>query len=118
MLELESVTPGLAMKLVQMAEREGEHRHECERKAPEAQIKGQEEVIRCDSADRRRGQSFAFVIAISAIIGGITTILLNHPAPGLAVCGGSLLPVITAFLNRNKTTSIEQTADEMITEDE
>ncbi len=74
-----NLVPNAAERILQMAERQSEHRIEMEKKVVASNIK-----------NSNRGTIFAFIIAMSTIIGGIIVILNNHSAEGLALIISSL----------------------------
>lgn len=73
------LVPNAAERILQMAERQSEHRIEMEKKVVASNIK-----------NSNRGTIFAFIIAMSTIIGGIVIILRNHSTEGLALIISSL----------------------------
>jgi uncharacterized membrane protein len=80
-----SVLPGLAERIVQMAESEQNHNHQMQRWYVVAHF---------------TGQAAAFVIALAGLIVGGLLINAGHNIAGLATLFGGLGPVVGAFLYR------------------
>lgn len=85
--EYDKVSPGFADRIVKMAEREMSHRHEIERRVLDV---GAKEVL--------RGQSFAFLIFIATLAGGIYTAALGHGTAGALLGVSGLTTIVTAFI--------------------
>ncbi len=80
-----SVLPGLAARIVQMAETEQGHAHRMQR---------------WDAMLRFTGQLAAFIIASAGLVIGGLLINSGHNIAGLATLFGGLGPVVGAFLYR------------------
>jgi uncharacterized membrane protein len=80
-----SVLPGLAERIVQMAESEQSHNHQMQR---------------WYAVSHFTGQAAAFVIALAGLIVGGLLINAGHNIAGLATLFGGLGPVVGAFLYR------------------
>jgi uncharacterized membrane protein len=88
----EEVLPGLADRIMKMAEKQSEHRKEIENT-----------VIITHTKNRRRGLIFAFIITIVAIVVGGLLVYSNHPV-GAAVA--SILPIgsiVGAFIYQKRS---------------
>ena len=94
----EEIVPGAAERIISMAEKQGEHRRNLEVK-----------VIDKDSGRASRGQVFAFIIAMTIIIGGFTMIWKGKNLEGMT----SIITAVTALvgifiygkINKNKRLS-------------
>lgn len=95
----EQLTPGLADRIVKMAENEGNHRRSLEVSGQKAQI---EHIERRDY-EARRGQIFAFMISIITLISGAWIIKNGHDVPGTFVSLSGLGGIVTAFIYGRKS---------------
>lgn len=87
----ENILPGSADRIITMAEKEAEHRHDMETKA-----------IEFAQRDARRGQTFTFIIVMASLIGGIILILNGDSIIGFASLISSLAILAGAFIYDNK----------------
>ncbi len=94
----DQLTPGLADRIVSMAERQSMHRQSLESANVAAEIA---HIERRDS-EAKRGQIFAFIIAITAIILGAVVVALNHPVTGGLLSALGLGGIVTAFIMGRK----------------
>lgn len=78
--------PDAADRILRMTEAQGAHR----RMAEEAIVK--ESLIRA-----RRGQVFGFVIAMTAILGGIALLFFDKSIQGYATIGTGMASLVVAF---------------------
>lgn len=85
------ILPGSADRIITMAEKEAEYRHDMETKA-----------IEFAQRDARRGQTFAFIIVMASLIGGIILILNGDSIIGFASLISSLAILAGAFIYDNK----------------
>jgi len=94
----DDIQPGFAERIVSMAESESAHRHELERKALDADIKGTEKEF----LERRIGQILAFLIVI--IMAGIATYLavIGREIAASVFGGPAIAAIVGAFLTRRK----------------
>ena len=89
----ERISTGFADRIITMAEKEMQHRHDIENKA-----------IEYSRTDVARGQWFAFIIIITVMICGLFLILNNKEVAGLASIITALGVLVSALLyNRNET---------------
>ena len=77
-----------------MAEEEAEHRRSIELDIVAA---GKEESVR-DSNEARRGQVFAFLIAIAGLAGAVYTALQGHEITGGIIGVGAIGSIVTTFI--------------------
>lgn len=87
MREWDQVVPGSAVRIFDRFEKQSDHRMNIETK-----------VIRANNFKQYTGPIFAFLIAMTAIIGGIYTALQNHPYLGGTLTFAGLAAVIAPFL--------------------
>ena len=90
----EKICPGAALKILEAARIEGEHRREMESKVVNANVEG----MRKQFGEARLGQVFAFVIAIFFVLVGAYVILRGQPWPGTILGGAGLGGIVTAFI--------------------
>lgn len=91
----ERIYPGFADRILKLTEIEGAHRRALESRSLEAQIKHQ---IRFDN-EVKLGQILAFMIAITAILGGAYTAMKGHELSGAFISALGIGGIVTAFLN-------------------
>ena len=97
MIAYKNIQADFPERIFAMAERENTHRHEQEQRAMEANIG--------DGAAQRRetlcGQIFGFLIAIIAITGAVTIVIITPNSAGATVAsvlgGGTLVSLVYAF---------------------
>jgi uncharacterized membrane protein len=89
---LEQVSPGLGERAFTMAERQQLHRHNLEEKAVTAGIRR-----------ATRGQWFAFIIAMSAIGGGIYLSSIGQTTKGVVAIVGALATLVGLFLYAHRS---------------
>lgn len=90
----EQIIPGLADRLVAMAERETAHRHEIEKLDAQRNI----EAVRKTFAERRIGQGCAFIVALTAIAGAVYCASIGAYAVGGIIAGTAAVGMVSAFL--------------------
>src|SRR3990167_3524934 len=99
--QYEELSPGLANRIVAMAEQQGNHRRNLEATHLNAQIKHLERA----DWEAKLGQIFAFIIAMTAIIGGIFAIIHDYPYAGSFITTLGIGSIITASINGRFNTS-------------
>ena len=92
--EYEALLPGMAERLVSLAEKEQMHRHHTVDKA----IGLERHQLTEAAKESLRGQLFAFLISMTAIFGGIWLIANDKPAGGVTAIISSLGALVTVFL--------------------
>jgi uncharacterized membrane protein len=95
--EYESVFPGCAERIVAMAERQSSHRQQLENSRIEA-----------SNRTEHRGQIFAFIIALAAILGGVYLISIGKDASGLTAIIAALGSLVDAFVYGKYTQARER----------
>jgi uncharacterized membrane protein len=85
--EYNQIIPDGANRILAMAERQQAHRHELEGT-----------VVRSNVTNERRGQLFAFIIAMTAILGGLGLILSGRDTEGLVAILGTLTALASVFV--------------------
>ena len=83
----EDVFPGCAERIVAMAEKQSSHRQVLET-----------DRITATNQTEHRGQIFAFVIALTSILGGIYLISIEKDAGGLTAIIAALVGLVGAFV--------------------
>lgn len=85
--EYNQIIPNGAERILAMAERQQAHRHALE-----------STVVNGNTANERRGQQFAFIIAMTAILGGLALILTGRDTQGLVAILGTLTALAGVFI--------------------
>lgn len=107
--EYDDVLPGLADRIVQMAEKQSGHRQSLERQAQTRQL---------DRLDR--GMMFGFGVAIFGLVCGTAVAILKSPTAGAAIAGVDLAVLVgifvygqrTSFKREKKTLALEDSQSE------
>lgn len=81
------IFPGCAERIVQMAESQASHRQDLERTVIHGNIRAE-----------RLGQIFAFIIAMSAIVGGVVLIMFGRDVEGLVAILAALGSLAGVFI--------------------
>jgi uncharacterized membrane protein len=84
--EYERILPGSADRIIKMAEKEQDHRHQL-------QLRGQRHRVGITFV----GQLFAFLIGISGIAGGVYLVKADKPITGFGVFFASLAAIMGVF---------------------
>ncbi len=82
-----SIVPGSAQKIIQMAENQSAHRIDIEKK-----------VIGSDIRNSHRGQIFGFIIAITGIISSLILIIRGYTTGGSILGGGTVVSLAAIFV--------------------
>lgn len=90
--EYNRIIPNGAERIMAMAELQSEHRRLMEK-----------EVISSQNLQSKRGQMFAFIIAILLIGVGTTAILFGHSAVASTIFGTTVLGLVTVFVLGRKS---------------
>ena len=83
----DSVCPGAADRILQMAEKQTEHRQRMENKDIDAL-----------NRDSRLGLIFAFVFAMATLVTAVLLIFYGHEVTGTILSGAGLATVVQAFI--------------------
>jgi len=83
----EKACPGSGDRILKMAEKQSAHRQSLEQKAIESDIE-----------NSKRGQIFAFVLALTIMLGGLALLLLNKKIEGLATLAGEAAILVSLFI--------------------
>lgn len=92
----EAICPGAMDRILQLAEREQQHRLDCEQQALSANI----DDAKAERAAECRGQWQAFVLCFASIASGVILALLGQPIPGSLLAGATMLGVAAVFITR------------------
>ena len=95
----EEACPGAARIIISLAETQGEHRREIEKKMSDASV----EAMHRQYDEARMGQICALIVALAFIGAGVYVAISGHPWPGalLGVGGGGglvLQAIVTTFV--------------------
>jgi len=85
------ILPGLAERIVAMAERQSQHRQGLEKT-----------VIESRTRNESRGQTFAFILALVIAVGSITLIATGKPIAGLSLLVAELVALTGVFIYGRK----------------
>lgn len=100
--QYDGVLPGLADRIVSMAETEGQHRRSQERTALQSEINANRKLVEAHIKEKTRGQFMAFAIAIFALAVGSYVAVQGAPFAGAVIGAGGLASIVTAFLRSDK----------------
>jgi len=90
----EKIIPGLANRIVNMAEEQGRHRRKMEGKIIEAQILDSKE----ERIERRIGQILGFMIGFIALLISAYISINGSPITGSVIGGGALVSLVSVFV--------------------
>lgn len=99
--KFEEITPGAAERILAMAEKEQQHRHELEKEI----VAKENDNIKNELSLKNTGLIFAFILAFSIISGGIYLLMTNKSLEGFGLILGTIGMIITPFFfikNNNK----------------
>jgi uncharacterized membrane protein len=92
------IAPGLAERIVAMAEREADHRHGIDHKALDADISEQNKMF----SEARLGQICGLIIGLAAIVAGAYTAISGAQWPGGIIGGGGVIGLVSVFIYGRK----------------
>jgi uncharacterized membrane protein len=92
--QYEKLVPGTAERLIAMAEKEQNHRHQMDRKITDAQIND----LRRSRLENNLGQVFGLVIGLSAILAGSYTALKGSQVVGGLIGTAGVAGLVSAFV--------------------
>jgi uncharacterized membrane protein len=95
--EYESVLPGLADRIVQMAEREQNQRHAMQR----ATILGSQEIT-------KRGQQYGLAVAVIVLVVAMILVLTGHDKAGMVLASVDLVSLVAVFVVGRVASSREE----------
>ena len=81
------IIPGLAERIVAMAEEEAKHRRSIEHK-----------VVDNTFQEGKRGQHYGLAIGIVAILAGAVVAIAGHPTAGSIIGGGGVVGLVSVFV--------------------
>lgn len=91
LVKYEEIIPGSAERILSMAEKEQQHRHQLEN-----------EVIKKEIAQKGRGLNFGFTLALLIIVVGAYLLIIDKSLQGFSLILGSIAMIITPFFfNKN-----------------
>lgn len=99
----EKLSPGITSTLITTYQKQAEHRIELEKI-----------VINSGVANAKRGQIFAFIIAMTSLLGGFGLIFLDKNVLGITSILGSLATLLGAFIYGNKSKKDERIQKEKL----
>ena len=106
--EYNSVVPGLADRIVQMAIDEQNFRHEGFRQEQALQVEG----LREGAKITRLGQHYAVSLALICVISGVILLSLDKKVEGLWLCLGPLAALTVAFMTGKIASVWHQSEDD------
>ncbi len=107
--EYDQITPGLAERIVSMAETEASHRHGMDTQAISADISFQNKMF----AEARLGQVFGLIIGVTAIAAGAYTAVNGAQWPGGIIGGGGVIGLVSVFIYGRKHSDNQQPPQEV-----
>lgn len=91
LVKYEEIIPGSAERILSMAEKEQQHRHQLEN-----------EVIKKEIAQKGRGLYFGFTLALLIIVVGAYLLVIDKSLQGFSLILGSIAMIIAPFFfNKN-----------------
>jgi len=87
----ERVLPGTAERIVSMAEKQVEHRHQFENKMLVDSVKLE-----------HKGQNLAFLVTFLALLAIVACVVLGHPYASIAPTLVAVPGLVSAFVNKKK----------------
>ncbi|MGL4672176.1 MAG: DUF2335 domain-containing protein [Cetobacterium sp.] len=91
LVKYEEIIPGSAERILSMAEKEQQHRHQLEN-----------EVIKKEIAQKGRGLNFGFTLALLIIVVGAYLLIIDKSLQGFSLILGSIAMIIAPFFfNKN-----------------
>jgi len=97
--QYELILPGYADRILKMAESQALHRQDLEKT-----------VVFSGAKDSKRGQIFAFIIAITIVIGGVVSITMGRDVSGYGMLFTAIVPLGGAFVIGKKSEKDERIA--------
>lgn len=92
--EYDSVLPGLAGRIVFMAEAEAKHRHGMDNEM----ARQNELIIKREFAERRIGQIFGLCIGVLSLVTSIVSIFLHAENAAMVIGGSTVVGLVTVFV--------------------
>lgn len=91
LVKYEEIIPGSAERILSMAEKEQQHRHQLEN-----------EVIKKEIAQKGKGLNFGFTLALLIIVVGAYLLIIDKSLQGFSLILGSIAMIIAPFFfNKN-----------------
>ncbi|HYF97525.1 MAG TPA: DUF2335 domain-containing protein [Coxiellaceae bacterium] len=90
----ENLQAGLAERIIRMAEEQAHHRQILEAKSLQTNI----EHVQESDKEARYGQNYAFIVAMTAIVGGLTLAFFDKQIAATIITSLGLGGIITAFI--------------------
>lgn len=94
----ERLSEGLANRIIQMAEKEGDHRRSLETYVQKAHI----DHIKRRDYEAKIGQIFAFLVAITTILAGTYAVTCGYNITGTVISLSGLAGIVSAFIYGRK----------------
>jgi len=88
------VDESFPQRIMAMAEAEQAHRHSMERQT----LAAQREDLKRDRTEARLGQTFALVIGLAAIVGGVVAAVMGAQWSGSIIGGGGVIGLVAVFV--------------------
>ncbi len=93
----EQIYPGLADRIVKMAEKQADHRQSLEKM-----------VIESNTKDSARGVLFAFILGLVTIVGGVVLAFSGHEWPGALLGSAGLIGLTGVFIYGTRSSKKER----------
>ena len=95
----EQICPGLADRIVALAEREAANRHKLEQE----NVRIAENDIVAARGETRHGQNLAFALTIVAFVAAVICAYVGQPWVAGVIAGTTLVSVVSTIMHRNKS---------------
>lgn len=92
--EYDSVLPGIAERIVSMAETEAKHRHRMDNE----KARQNELIIKGDFAERHNGQVFGLCIGALSLVTSMVAIFLHAEKAAIVIGGSTVVGLVTVFV--------------------
>lgn len=102
--EYDRILPGLADRIMTMAEAESLHRREHEAK----QLTGQIEDKHAERKERRRGQVFGLVIALGVLVSATSLAVYGYELAGSILGAAGMTGVVSVFVYGRRAGKVEE----------
>lgn len=83
----DAIVPGAAAQIIQMAQKQSDHRMDLERKVIEGELRRAAQGLAC-----------AFIMGLAILAGGVWSILRGHDTAGASLVVTGIAAVVSAFL--------------------
>lgn len=108
----EKVLPGAAERVMRMAEKEQEHRHEMQKDRQQKNLELQNKAVTEQLQINKIGQKYGFVIALIVLILAGVMAIMGHEAVALALVGIDVVSLAAIFVVGRLVTKSDSNKEE------